>query len=101
MDCPLHTDGYNAIQLDAMEKVVMAKKKTARKTPAERLTLAERLRAEIMASGLPVGAIAREAGIAQPVLHRFVAGERDLTLRTADKLVDYFGLELHTRRTNR
>lgn len=76
----------------------MAKKKTTRATPAERLTLADTLRAEIRSSGKPVGTIAREAGIAQPVLHRFATGERDLTLRTADKLVDFFGLELRTRR---
>jgi hypothetical protein len=35
-----------------------------------------------------------QAGIAQSVLHRFVKGERDLTLRTAEKLVAYFGMEL-------
>jgi hypothetical protein len=41
-----------------------------------------------------VAEIAREAGVVQPVLHRFVKSERDLILRTADKLVAYFGLEL-------
>ena len=68
----------------------MARKKTTRTAPAERVTLADKLRAEILASGRPVGAIAREAGIAQPVLHRFVTGERDLTLRTGYKLLVYF-----------
>ena len=37
-------------------------------------------------------------GIAQPVLHRFAAGERDLTLTTADKLIEYFGLALVRRK---
>jgi plasmid maintenance system antidote protein VapI len=44
-----------------------------------------------------VATISRGADIAQPVLHRFVAGERDLTLRTADKLAQYFGLKLTKR----
>jgi plasmid maintenance system antidote protein VapI len=41
-----------------------------------------------------VAAVSRGAGIAQPVLHRFIHGERDLTLRTADRLMEYFGLEI-------
>ena len=56
--------------------------------------MAETLRQAIEASGLTVAAVARGAGIAQPVLHRFAKGERDLTLDTAEKLVRYFGLEL-------
>jgi hypothetical protein len=35
--------------------------------------------------------------VVQPVLHRFVKGERDLTLRTADKLAMHFALELRPR----
>ncbi len=46
---------------------------------------------------MTVNAIAVEAGVPQPVLHRFVKGERDLTLATAQKLADYFGLELLPR----
>ena len=45
-------------------------------------------------TGTTMAEIAREAGVVQPVLHRFVKGERDLTLRTADKLAAYFGMEL-------
>jgi plasmid maintenance system antidote protein VapI len=59
--------------------------------------MARTLREMIRASGETVTAISRETGIAQPVLHRFVTGERDLTLRTADKLIGYFGLELRPR----
>jgi plasmid maintenance system antidote protein VapI len=62
-----------------------------------RTTMAETLRKAIEASGETVADIARGAGIAQPVLHRFVKGERDLTLRTAEKLVRYFGLQLRQR----
>jgi hypothetical protein len=56
--------------------------------------MAETLRKAIEDSGQPVAVIARGAGIAQPVLHRFAKGERDLTLDTADKLLAYFELEL-------
>jgi len=62
-----------------------------------RRTMAETLRKAVEDSGMTVAAISRGAGIAQPVLHRFVSGERDLTLRTADKLAVYFGLELRPR----
>jgi plasmid maintenance system antidote protein VapI len=64
-------------------------------------TIAETLRKMVVDSGEPVTAVARAAGIAQPVLHRFVAGERDLTLRTAEKLVAHFDLELRPRSTAR
>ncbi len=53
--------------------------------------MADQLRKAIRKSG---NAIAVEAGVPQPVLHRFVSGERDLTLATAQKLADYFGFEL-------
>jgi plasmid maintenance system antidote protein VapI len=56
--------------------------------------MADALKAAIAASGETVAVISRGAGIAQPVLHRFVKGERDLTLRTAEKLANYFHLEL-------
>jgi plasmid maintenance system antidote protein VapI len=44
-----------------------------------------------------VSAVAVAAGVLQPVLHRFMKGERDLTLTTAQKLADHFGLELRSR----
>jgi plasmid maintenance system antidote protein VapI len=57
-------------------------------------TITETLKSMIAASGESVNAIARGAGIPQPVLWRFVHDQRDLTLRTAEKLIAYFGLEL-------
>lgn len=56
--------------------------------------MAETLKKAIAASGETVAVIAKGAGIAQPVLHRFVHGQRDVTLRTAEKLARYFRLEL-------
>jgi plasmid maintenance system antidote protein VapI len=60
-------------------------------------TVAEILLKAIQDSGKPVAVIAREAGIVQPVLHRFVTGERTITLATAEKLMAYFGFELRKR----
>jgi hypothetical protein len=60
-------------------------------------TLAATLRALILGSGETVAAVSRNTGIAQPVLHRFMTGERDLTLRSVEKLLNYFNLELRQR----
>lgn len=50
--------------------------------------------AERVEAGETVYQIAKGCGIGQPVLSRFVHKERTLTLRTADKLAAYLGLEL-------
>jgi plasmid maintenance system antidote protein VapI len=59
--------------------------------------MADQLRKAMRTSGKTVNAIAVESGIPQPMLHRFLKGERDLTLRTAQKLADYFGVELRPK----
>jgi plasmid maintenance system antidote protein VapI len=59
--------------------------------------MAEQLKKAIRDSGKTVNAVAVEAGVPQPVLHRFMKGERDLTLTTVQKLADYFGFELRAR----
>lgn len=59
--------------------------------------MADQLRKAIQSSGKPVSTVASDAGVPQPVLHRFVRGERDLTMRTAQKLADYFQLELRPK----
>lgn len=70
----------------------------SRTNETSRPTIADTLRRAIEESGESVYAIAKGSGIAQPVLHRFVAGERDLTTRTADKLLVYFGFDLVRRK---
>jgi plasmid maintenance system antidote protein VapI len=60
------------------------------KTP----TLTEALKAAVENSGQSVNAIALAAGISQSQLARFVSGERDLRLATADRLAVFFGLRL-------
>ena len=58
------------------------------------MTLQGDLRKAVRDSGLTTYAIGKGAGIPLPVLYRFVSGERDLTLETASKLADYFGMRL-------
>jgi hypothetical protein len=61
---------------------------------SENAMLADQLREAIENSGRSINSIALAAGVPQPVLQRFVSGERDIRLETADKLADYFGMRL-------
>jgi plasmid maintenance system antidote protein VapI len=58
------------------------------------MALQDELRRAVQDSGLTLYRIAKGSGIAYQVLHRFANGERDLTLETASKLADYFGMRL-------
>ncbi len=58
------------------------------------MALDDQLRQAVQDSGLTLYAVAKGAGIAYPVLYRFASGERDLTLRTATRLADFFGMRL-------
>ena len=58
------------------------------------MALQDQFRQAIEDSGLTLYRIAKGSGIAYQVLHRFARGERDLTLETATKLADYFGMRL-------
>jgi hypothetical protein len=57
-------------------------------------SLSDQLRAAILQSGQSVQRIQHAAGVRTDALTRFLAGEQDLLLVTADKLAHYFGLEL-------
>jgi plasmid maintenance system antidote protein VapI len=61
-------------------------------------TMSQALRAEIIRSKKTRYAIAVGAGIDHAVLRRFINGERDITLQTADKLSSFLGLGLVRRR---
>ena len=56
------------------------------------MALQDQLREAVENSGLSLYRIAKGSGIAYQVLHRFANGQRDLTLETATKLADYFGM---------
>jgi hypothetical protein len=57
-------------------------------------SLSELLRRSIHESGQSLEAIASGAGVSPVVIARFVSGERDIHMATADRLARSLGLEL-------
>ena len=57
--------------------------------------LGGQLRAAFAESGLSRFELARRAGVSYAIVHRFMGGDRTITLDTATKLADVLGLELH------
>lgn len=60
----------------------------------KRQTLPQRLRTAIKQTGKSIYQIAKNSGVAHPVILRFLSGERDIRLETAEKLAQSLGLEL-------
>ncbi len=60
-------------------------------------TITQSLRDAITDSGQTIYRVAKDNDIHSTVVMRFYKDERSLTLETADKLADYFGLELRPR----
>ena len=67
---------------------------TKKKTKALDQTLSETLRQAIVNSELSQYRIAKESGVGAGILSRFVNGERELKLDTADKICKVLGLSL-------
>ncbi len=63
-------------------------------TKEQLANLEEQLRAALRATGLSHHELARRSGVSQPVLSRFLRGERSLTLPVAGKLCAMLGLRL-------
>jgi transcriptional regulator with XRE-family HTH domain len=64
----------------------------------KRTPLPDTLRVRIRQSGKAVLQIARESGVSHPVILRFLSGERDIRLQTAEKLAAALGLGLEKKR---
>ena len=60
----------------------------------KRETIPQALRTAIRQSGKTVYQIAKNSGVAHPVILRFLSGKRDIRLATAEKLAQSLGLEL-------
>ncbi|NQT15891.1 MAG: helix-turn-helix transcriptional regulator [Planctomycetes bacterium] len=60
----------------------------------KRQPIPDRLRAAIRNSGKTVYRLAQDSGVAHPVILRFLSGERDIRLETAEKLAATLGLRL-------
>jgi len=58
------------------------------------LTIVDELREAILNSGQTEYRVSKESGVAQPILNRFLRGERGISLETAAKVARYLGLHL-------
>ena len=56
--------------------------------------LSQALKDALRGSGKSIYQIAQEAGVSQIVVSRFLSGERDIRMATADKLAEALGLKL-------
>ena len=63
--------------------------------------LEKQLRAAIIKSGLSVYKLAKDSGVSQPVLSRFMNRKRGITLATASKLAETLGLELVSKKSKK
>jgi plasmid maintenance system antidote protein VapI len=63
-----------------------------RKSNRSRLT--DQLKQAIADSGVSGYKLAKESEVPQPVVQRFLAGKRGISLTTADKLAAHLGLRL-------
>lgn len=77
------------VQCDIFKGMSKKRKKT---------DLGAQLRAAFVDSGLSRFELARRAEISYAIVHRFAAGERDITLGTASKLANVLEVELHKKR---
>jgi antitoxin component HigA of HigAB toxin-antitoxin module len=59
--------------------------------------LSEALKSAAQCSGKSINQLAREAGVSPIVVSRFLSGERDIRLATADKLARALGIALAAR----
>ena len=60
--------------------------------------ISDLLRKTIAESGVPYLVLQRETGVTRSSIMRFVRGDQYLRLDMADKLAEYFGLELSPKR---
>ena len=60
-------------------------------------TMPDLIRAAIRRDGRTIYRLSKDSGVNQAVLGRFMRGERDLNLRTADKVCRALGLQLVKR----
>lgn len=79
----------------------MAKKSSTPKTRSGYTGLAATIKQAIDDDERSVYAISQAAGVAYAQVSRFLSGERDITLSTADKLVSVLNLSLQASSTGR
>ena len=65
------------------------------------MTFSDQVRNAIKSSGMTRYMIAKESGLTSGALSRFMAGDRDMNLRTLDKLASVIGVRLVIDRPKR
>jgi hypothetical protein len=69
-----------------------------KKPEADRPTFTDRMRRLVETCGQTRYAIWKATGISEPILSRFVSGERSLSESSLDTLAEYLGWEVTTKR---
>ncbi|MEE8170846.1 MAG: helix-turn-helix transcriptional regulator [Phycisphaerae bacterium] len=64
----------------------------------KQLSFADMIRRAFKKSGMSVYRLAKDSGLCIAPVQRFVAGEADVTLRSAERLCRALNLELRTKR---
>lgn len=67
----------------------------------KQVDLAEQLRTAFEASGMTRFVLSKRSGVPYSGIHRFIAGDRDITLDTASRIAEVLGMELRPVRTMR
>lgn len=78
----------------AKKAVKKAERTGAKGKPVASATMREVILQAMEDRGESVLALSKLCGVSQPQLSRFVSGERDLRLESAEKLCEALGLEL-------
>lgn len=68
--------------------------------PNKRPTITEQIRQAILDCGESRYSISKQTEISEPVLSRFVSGERGMSLKALDKLCEHLKLEVRKRGKN-
>ena len=58
------------------------------------MSIADAIREAAESSGKSWYEIAKKSGVNYAAIHRFLSGESDIRLSTADKLAEYFGMRM-------
>jgi hypothetical protein len=87
-----HLTPEEAAADDDVRRKVMQEYPPARPAAPQAGAISDALRTAIQASPKSVYQICKEAGLSQIVVSRFLSGERDIRLATADRLAKALGI---------
>ena len=89
-----HLTEVQATRGEQIRSQVMKEFPSTKLTSLKACGISDALRRAIQASPKSVYQICKEAGISQIVISRFLSGERDIRLATADRLAKALGIEI-------